>query len=93
MTNISTLTTHLFLLTCVSVLLSPAVAMADIVSPPLQYPIVFVAQMPPMQGYASLNDAFTNHLAGPDSAPRGSDLYILYPDGSLKNLTASAGWA
>jgi hypothetical protein len=61
-------------------------------NPPLAFPIVFVAQMPPARGYPSLNDVFTNQLADPDAAPRGSDLMILYPDGSLKNLTAAAGW-
>lgn len=61
-------------------------------NPPLAHPIVFVAQMPPMRGYPSLNDVFTNHLADPERAPRGSDLYILYPDGTLKNLTAAAGY-
>lgn len=25
-------------------------------------------------------------------APRGGDLYILYPDGTLKNLTFSCGY-
>lgn len=67
-------------------------AAADVPNPPLPNPIVFVAQMPPMRGYPSLNDVFTNHLGGPEQAPRGSDLYILYPDGMLKNLTAAAGW-
>lgn len=73
-------------------LLAPLSLLADVPSPPLQFPIVFVAQMPPMQGYPSLNDVFTNHLGAPQYAPRGSDLYILYPDGSLKNLTLAAGW-
>ena len=67
-------------------------AQAEVPNPPLQHPIVFVAQIPPMRGYPSLNDVFTNHIASPEPAPRGSDLYILYPDGSLKNLTAAAGW-
>lgn len=65
---------------------------ADVPNPPLAHPIVFVAQMPPMGGYFSLNDVFTNHLGDPRQAPRGSDLYIRYPDGTLKNLTATAGW-
>jgi hypothetical protein len=71
----------------------PVLAAAQgVPNPPLPEPIVFVAQMPPMRGYPSLNDVFTNHLADPEKAPRGSDLYILYPDGSLKNLTAAAGY-
>lgn len=67
-------------------------ARADVPNPPLAHPIVFVAQMPPVRGYPSLNDVFTNHLAGPEQAPRGSDLYVLYPDGTLKNLTQAAGY-
>lgn len=76
---------------CACILLS-SLAQADVPNPPLSHPIVFVAQMPPMMGYPSLNDVFTNHQADPSAAPRGSDLYILYPDGTLKNLTAAAGW-
>lgn len=72
--------------------LLPTALLAEVPTPPLQHPIVFVAQMPPMRGYPSLNDVFTNHLGDTERAPRGSDLYILYPDGSLKNLTAAAGW-
>ena len=75
-----------------AIMLAVEPTLADVPSPALQYPIVFVAQMPPMRGYPSLNDVFTNHVGDPEPAPRGSDLYILYPDGSLKNLTASAGW-
>ena len=71
---------------------SIAAAQGTVPSPPLPEPIVFVAQMPPMRGYPSLNDVFTNHQADPEKAPRGSDLYILYPNGTLKNLTQLAGY-
>jgi hypothetical protein len=73
-------------------LLATANLQAEPPNPPLMFPIVFVTQMPPMAGYPSVNDVFTNHIAGSKDAPRGGDLWILYPDGTKKNLTATAGF-
>ena len=54
-------------------------------------PVLFVTQMP-VGGFGSLTSTFGNHLATMDSAPRGGDLVIRYPDGSLRFLTQEAGF-
>ena len=38
------------------------------------------------------DSVFANHQAQIDLTPRGGDLWILYPDNRLKNLTAAAGF-
>lgn len=53
--------------------------------------IVFVAQIPNPTDFASANATFGNHLPTVDAIPRGGDLYIRYRDGTLKNLTRTAG--
>lgn len=55
-------------------------------------PILFVTMVPIPRDFGTLPAVFSNHVANPDTAYRGGDLYIRYPDGSLKNLTASAGF-
>lgn len=55
------------------------------------YPIVFVTQVP-VTGFATVLSAFSNHEAGITRAPRGGDLWIRYPNGELRNLTAEAGF-
>lgn len=55
-------------------------------------PIVFVTQPPWPYDFATANSTFANHRASMESVPRGGDLYIRYPDGSLKNLTKEAGF-
>jgi Hydrazine synthase alpha subunit middle domain len=56
-------------------------------------PILFVTQVPtPNAGFASRTSTFANHLASVESAPRGGDLMIRYPDGTLRNLTSEAGF-
>ena len=59
----------------------------------LQNPILFVTQVP-TQGdlFASRMSTFANHLPGMTSVPRGGDLMIRYPDGTLRNLTREAGF-
>lgn len=56
-------------------------------------PILFVAQVP-TQGdvFASRLSTFANHMTSMGSVPRGGDLMIRYPDGSLRNLTREAGY-
>ncbi|WP_438482191.1 hypothetical protein [Oleiharenicola lentus] len=54
-------------------------------------PILFVTQVPHTQDFA-VASVFGNHLPAPSAAPRGGDLWIRYPDGSVKNLTATAGF-
>jgi Hydrazine synthase alpha subunit middle domain len=61
------------------------------VAPAETNPILFVTQVP-VGGFAVLTSTFGNHLASPDVAPRGGDLVIRYPDGSLRFLTQEAGY-
>jgi uncharacterized membrane protein len=59
----------------------------------IQNPILFVTQVPtPGEVFATRGSTFANHLGGINSAPRGGDLMILYPDGTLRNLTREAGY-
>lgn len=55
-------------------------------------PILFVTQIPIGEDFTTIGSVFGNHKAGPDYTGRGGDLFIRYPDGSLKNLTAAAGF-
>ncbi|MBI3258453.1 MAG: hypothetical protein HYZ54_03075 [Ignavibacteriae bacterium] len=55
-------------------------------------PILFCTQVPVAPSFLNMMDAFGNHRSETDAAPRGGDLYILYPDGTLKNLTSAAGY-
>ncbi len=54
-------------------------------------PILFVTQLP-VGGFVPVVATFGNHLTAPDQAPRGGDLVIRYPDGSLRFLTQEAGF-
>nr|WP_295785260.1 hypothetical protein [Rhodoferax sp.] len=54
-------------------------------------PILYVTQVP-VSGFTSRTSTFGNHLASVQSAPRGGDLMIRYPDGSVRNLTQEAGF-
>ena len=67
-------------------LLAPAIASA------LSHPILFVTQLPPTQTFESPAEVFFTQSASSIAVPRGGDLWILYPDGSKKNLTAAAGY-
>jgi Hydrazine synthase alpha subunit middle domain len=58
----------------------------------LQNPILFVTQVPVPGDFTTVVSTFGNHLASVAEAPRGGDLWIRYPDGTLKNLTAAAGF-
>lgn len=55
-------------------------------------PIVFVTQFPVSADFATVGSVFANHVPTMEQAGRGGDLYIRYPDGSLKNLTQTAGF-
>jgi len=59
----------------------------------VQNPILFVTQVP-LNGdpFASRISTFANHFPQIESAPRGGDLMIRYPDGTLRNLTREAGF-
>lgn len=58
----------------------------------LPNPILFVTQVPNPNTFATIGSTFGNQQASIDAAPRGGDLWIRYPDGALKNLTAAAGF-
>ncbi|MFN8010701.1 MAG: hypothetical protein U0P81_04785 [Holophagaceae bacterium] len=62
---------------------APAVALPN--------PVLFVTQVP-MDGFGSISMPFANHDGSSNLAPRGGDLWIRYPDGSLRNLTREAGF-
>jgi hypothetical protein len=65
---------------------------ADLEAQAISYPIMFVTQVPNPGDFTTIASVFGNHKGTPESAPRGGDLWIRYPDGSLKNLTKSAGY-
>lgn len=54
--------------------------------------ILFVTQVPIPNDFASIGSTFGNQSPELDACGRGGDLYIRYPDGSLKNLTRAAGY-
>lgn len=58
----------------------------------LPNPILFVTQVPIPGDFTTVASTFGNHNGQIDSAPRGGDLWIRYPDGTLKNLTRAAGF-
>ena len=58
----------------------------------LPNPILFVTQVPLPLDTSTITSVFANHLPTTKACGRGGDLYILYPDGILKNLTSLAGY-
>jgi hypothetical protein len=58
----------------------------------ISYPIMFVTQVPNPADFTTIASVFGNHKGSVESAPRGGDLWIRYPDGTLKNLTKTAGY-
>lgn len=54
-------------------------------------PILFVTQFP-VGGFASTTSPFAQQKTDLQSAGRGGDLMIVYPDGTLRNLTQEAGY-
>lgn len=55
------------------------------------HPIIFVTQTP-VAGFSAVTQTFNNHGDDVPSVPRGGDLMIRYPDGTLRNLTREAGF-
>jgi hypothetical protein len=51
-----------------------------------------VTQVPIPGDFTSIGSTFGNHRATLDSCGRGGDLYVRYPDGTVKNLTRAAGF-
>ena len=60
--------------------------------PVLPNPILFVTQTPQPDDFTTITAVFGNHRGNLESAPRGGALWIRYPDGTLRNLTAAAGY-
>ena len=58
-------------------------------APNLPNPVMFVTQVPVPSDFATIGSVFANHMADMDSAARGGDLWIRYPNGNLRNLTAA----
>jgi hypothetical protein len=58
----------------------------------LPNPILFVTQVPVPGDFTSIGSVFGNQQGSAQSVARGGDLWIRYGDGSLKNLTQSAGY-
>ncbi|HVF35320.1 MAG TPA: hypothetical protein VND91_08350 [Candidatus Saccharimonadia bacterium] len=58
----------------------------------LPNPVLFVTQFPVPADFATIGSVFANHEATMAQVGRGGDLYIRYPDGTLRNLTAEAGF-
>ncbi len=54
-------------------------------------PVLFVTQVPD-GSFGGVAAVFGNHYPSPDIAPRGGDLMIRYPDGTLRYLTQEAGY-
>lgn len=56
------------------------------------HPILFVTQVPIPGDFTTIGSVFGNHRATMSTVGRGGDLWILYPDGTRRNLTALAGY-
>lgn len=54
--------------------------------------ILFVTQPPIRADFTTISSTFGNHQSDMASVGRGGDLWSRYPDGTLKNLTAAAGY-
>jgi hypothetical protein len=63
---------------------------ARAVSSTLPNPILFVTQYPVPADFGAIGSVFANHRGDIQFTGRGGDLYIVYPDGVLRNLTAEA---
>ena len=56
------------------------------------YPILFVTQIPIPADFTTIGSVFGNHDPQLQAVGRGGDLWIRYPDGTLRNLTAEGGF-
>lgn len=88
------------------VLGTPATTFATLPTPPdgteirlesavaggLPNPVLFVAQFPIAADFATIGSTFANHGSSMQEVGRGGDLYIVYPNGTLRNLTRQTGF-
>lgn len=58
----------------------------------MPHPILFVTQVPIPGDFTTIGSTFGNHLPAMARTGRGGDLWIRYGDGTLRNLTAEAGF-
>ncbi len=58
----------------------------------LPNPVMFVVQYPVPYDFATIGSVFANHRATIAGSGRGGDLMLCQPDGTLRNLTAEAGY-
>jgi Hydrazine synthase alpha subunit middle domain len=56
------------------------------------FPVLFVTQVPIAADFTTITSTFGNQQATMGSTGRGGDLWIRYTDGTLKNLTKTAGF-
>jgi hydrazine synthase alpha subunit-like protein/WD40 repeat protein len=70
----------------------PAQGLAVATKAALPSPILFVTQVPIPEDFTTIGSVFGNHRGDVQSAGRGGDLHILYPNGALRNLTHEAGF-
>src|SRR5437870_2732990 len=77
---------------CLFQVLATALQAGETRTTTLPNPVLFVTQVPFPADTSTITSVFANHLPATKSCGRGGDLYILYPDGTLKNLTALAGY-
>jgi mono/diheme cytochrome c family protein len=67
-------------------------AAAVVAAAQLRNPILFVTQVPVPGDFTTVASTFGNHVPTMEAAPRGGDLWIRYPGGTMKNLTRAAGF-
>ncbi|MEP7187874.1 MAG: IPT/TIG domain-containing protein, partial [Roseiflexaceae bacterium] len=60
--------------------------------PTLPAPLLFVTHVPTPYDVITTVTTFNNHTGDVHAAGRGGDLWLRYADGTLKNLTAAAGF-
>lgn len=67
-------------------------APAPVLAADLPSPILFITQVPVPDDFATIGAVFANHMGDIRKVYRGGDLWIRYPDGTLRNLTREAGY-
>jgi hypothetical protein len=84
---------QLLIVTLLFFVLAPSGQAHPLADPPFpNNPIMFVTQVPVPADFTTIGSTFGNHQGSLNSAARGGDLWIRYPNGTLKNLTAAAGY-
>lgn len=71
---------------------TPAAGDPPVKSAALPYPILFITQFPVADDFTTIGSTFGNHEGRVSQVGRGGDLYVRYPDGTLRNLTREAGY-